>query len=101
MVAVVPRDKVTVMENADKLSIVDPKAAIQRHACKSCGVHLYGLDNDGVGYALDDYNRALIPPEVIVRVEEAKRQIIAGNIATADGCKALIDAGAAMSNTRP
>jgi len=48
------------------------------------GVHLYGLDNDGVGYALDDYNRALIPPEVIVRVEEAKRQIIAGNIKVTD-----------------
>jgi basic membrane protein A and related proteins len=48
------------------------------------GVHLYGLDNDGVGYALDDYNRALIPPEVIVRVEEAKRQIIAGSIKVTD-----------------
>jgi basic membrane protein A len=48
------------------------------------GVHLYGLDNDGVGYALDDYNRALITPEVIVRVEEAKRQIIAGNIKVTD-----------------
>jgi basic membrane protein A and related proteins len=48
------------------------------------GVHLYGLDNDGVGYALDDYNRPLIPPEVIVKVEEAKRQIIAGNIKVTD-----------------
>jgi hypothetical protein len=33
---------------------------------------------------LDDYNRALIPPEVIVRVEEARRQIIAGNIKVTD-----------------
>jgi S-(hydroxymethyl)glutathione synthase len=46
MVAVVPRDKVTVIENADKLSIVDPKAAIQRYACKNCGVHLYGRIED-------------------------------------------------------
>ena len=41
-VAVVSRDNVTVTANADKLHIVDPKAAIQRHACKDCGVHMYG-----------------------------------------------------------
>ena len=33
MVAVVPRDKLNVTANADKLKIVDAKAAIQRHAC--------------------------------------------------------------------
>jgi S-(hydroxymethyl)glutathione synthase len=42
MVAVVPRDKLSVTENADKLAIVDSSAAIQRHACKDCGVHLFG-----------------------------------------------------------
>jgi S-(hydroxymethyl)glutathione synthase len=42
VVAVVPRDKVKVSENGDKLAVVDPAATIQRHACKSCGVHLYG-----------------------------------------------------------
>jgi len=42
MVAVVPRDKLAVTENADKLAIVDANAAIQRHACKDCGVHMYG-----------------------------------------------------------
>jgi S-(hydroxymethyl)glutathione synthase len=46
MVAVVPRDKVGVAENAEKLAIVDPKAAIQRYACKGCGVHLYGRIED-------------------------------------------------------
>jgi S-(hydroxymethyl)glutathione synthase len=47
MVAVVPRDKLRVSKNADKLSVVDPKAAIQRFACKGCGVHLYGrIEND-------------------------------------------------------
>jgi S-(hydroxymethyl)glutathione synthase len=46
-VAVVPRDKVRVTANADKLSVVDPKAVIQRHACKGCGVHMYGrIDNE-------------------------------------------------------
>ena len=42
MVAVVPRDKVTVTANGAKLKIVDPAATIQRHACKACGVHMFG-----------------------------------------------------------
>jgi S-(hydroxymethyl)glutathione synthase len=41
-VAVVPRDSLAVIKNGDKLEVVDPKAAIQRHACKQCGVHMYG-----------------------------------------------------------
>lgn len=41
-VAVVPRDALAVTKNADKLKIVDAAAAIQRHACKDCGVHMYG-----------------------------------------------------------
>ena len=41
-VAVVARDKVNVKANGNKLSIVDPKATIQRYACKECGVHMYG-----------------------------------------------------------
>jgi S-(hydroxymethyl)glutathione synthase len=42
VVAVVPRDKLRVTDNADKLKVVDPNATILRHACKGCGVHLYG-----------------------------------------------------------
>lgn len=41
-VAVVSRDNVSVTANEDKLTIVDTKATIQRHACKECGVHMYG-----------------------------------------------------------
>lgn len=41
-VAVVPRDKLAVTQNANKLKIVDENAAIQRHACTGCGVHMYG-----------------------------------------------------------
>jgi len=48
MIAVVPRDTVTVTENADKLAIVDGSATIQRHACKGCGAHMYGrIENTG------------------------------------------------------
>lgn len=48
------------------------------------GLHVYGLENDGVDYALDEHNRALIPPAVIERVEQAKRDIIAGRIRVTD-----------------
>ena len=48
------------------------------------GVHVYGLDNEGVGYALDDYNRNLIPPEVLQKVEDAKQKIIKGEIKVTD-----------------
>jgi S-(hydroxymethyl)glutathione synthase len=41
-VGVVPRDSVSVEANEDKLAIVDPKATIQRHACRECGAHMYG-----------------------------------------------------------
>jgi S-(hydroxymethyl)glutathione synthase len=41
-VAVVPRDKLNVTQNAEKLRVVDANATIQRHACTECGVHMYG-----------------------------------------------------------
>ena len=48
VVAVVGKDKLSVTANGHKLKIVDPAAAIQRHACTGCGVHLYGrIENQG------------------------------------------------------
>lgn len=47
-VAVVPREALSVTANENKLAIVDESAAIQRHACKKCGVHMYGrIENTG------------------------------------------------------
>ena len=40
LVAVVPRDKLSVTANAQKLKIVDQNAPIQRYACTGCGVHM-------------------------------------------------------------
>ena len=42
VVAVCGRDKLNVASGTQKLKIVDPAAAIQRYACTSCGVHMYG-----------------------------------------------------------
>lgn len=44
------------------------------------GVEEFGLSNNGVGYALDEYNKALISPAIIARVEQLKKDIIAGKI---------------------
>lgn len=55
MLAVVPRDKLSVGDNGAKLEIVDPGAVIQRHACKACGTHMYGRieDTNHPFYGLD------------------------------------------------
>jgi S-(hydroxymethyl)glutathione synthase len=37
-----------VLENGDKLQVIDAAAVIQRHACKACGTHMYGrIENKG------------------------------------------------------
>jgi S-(hydroxymethyl)glutathione synthase len=47
VVAVVPRQNLSVAANGDKLEIVDKSATIQRHACRDCGVHMFGrIENE-------------------------------------------------------
>ncbi|HWS53515.1 MAG TPA: BMP family ABC transporter substrate-binding protein [Pyrinomonadaceae bacterium] len=48
------------------------------------GFHVFGLQEDGVAYALDEYNRALIPADVLREVEAAKQKIISGEIEVTD-----------------
>ena len=48
------------------------------------GFHVFGLDKDGVAYAMDDNNKDLIPDDVIQKTEEAKAKIIAGEIKVTD-----------------
>jgi len=48
------------------------------------GFHVYGLNEDGVGYAMDENNKDLITPEMIKQVEEARAKIIAGQIKVVD-----------------
>jgi basic membrane protein A and related proteins len=48
------------------------------------GFHVFGLDKDGVAYAMDEHNSALIPAEVIQKVEEAKGRIVAGEVKVTD-----------------
>ena len=58
------------------------------------GVTVMGLENDGVGYAMDDNNGPLISDEMKAAVDDARSKIIAGDIKVAsyyenDTCPAL------------
>jgi basic membrane protein A len=48
------------------------------------GFHVFGLDKDGVAYAMDDFNNGLIPKDVLDKVEAAKQKIVAGEIKVTD-----------------
>jgi basic membrane protein A and related proteins len=48
------------------------------------GFHVFGLDKDGVAYAMDEHNKALIPADVIQKVEEARTKIGTGEIKVTD-----------------
>jgi len=64
VVAVVPRDQLSVTANGGKLVIVDPNAAVQRHACKGCGVHMYGrIENTKHPFYGFDFIHTELSPE--------------------------------------
>jgi basic membrane protein A len=50
----------------------------------SAGVKRYGLENEGVDYAMDQYNAKLVPDATRKKVDELKKQIIAGKIQVPD-----------------
>lgn len=50
----------------------------------SPGLHVFGLDKDGVGYAMDENNKDLVTPDAIEAAEAAKKKIIAGEIKVTD-----------------
>jgi basic membrane protein A len=50
----------------------------------SPGLHVFGLDKEGVGYAMDEFNKDLVTPEMIQEAESAKQKIISGQIQVTD-----------------
>ncbi len=48
------------------------------------GVQVFGLKNDGVGYAVDDNNKAILSADAKAKAEAAKADIIAGKIQVHD-----------------
>ncbi|NIY99428.1 BMP family ABC transporter substrate-binding protein, partial [Salipiger sp. HF18] len=58
------------------------------------GVMVLGLAENGVGYALDENNEALVTPEMKAAVDDAREKIVAGEIevhdySSDDSCPAL------------
>ncbi|MBA2333949.1 MAG: BMP family ABC transporter substrate-binding protein [Blastocatellia bacterium] len=52
------------------------------------GFHVFGLDKDGVAYAMDENNTAIIPVDVIQKTEEARAKIVSGEIKVTDAMAA-------------
>jgi basic membrane protein A len=50
----------------------------------SGGIESLGLAENGVGYALDEYNEALLSVDLIIAIEDITAQIIAGEIVVPD-----------------
>ena len=48
------------------------------------GIKVLGLAEDGVGWALDEHNEALITPEMVEAIEAASEAIIAGRLTVVD-----------------
>lgn len=48
------------------------------------GINVMGLANDGVGYAMDEHNAALVTPEMQAAVDEAAAKIKSGEIVVHD-----------------
>jgi basic membrane protein A len=48
------------------------------------GINVMGLANDGVGYALDEHNAALVTDDMKAKVEEAAAKIKSGELAVHD-----------------
>jgi basic membrane protein A len=68
----------SMVKRVDNAVYMTIRAAI--HGEFTGGVHEFGLADDGVGYAMDEYNESMISDEMIAAVEEAKAAIIAGEI---------------------
>lgn len=60
-------------------AVLDVTRMVQSGTFKG-GIYQLGLAEGGVGYVYDEHNRALIPDSVHARVEQIRRDIIAGKI---------------------
>lgn len=59
---------------------VDQAFSDGRDGSFTTGLQSLGLAEDGVGYSFDDFNRELMTPEMQRAIEEARAQIIAGEL---------------------
>ncbi len=50
----------------------------------TAGIQNLGLAEEGVGYAVDEYNEALLPADLVDTLNEISQQIIDGDIIVTD-----------------
>jgi basic membrane protein A len=55
-----------------------------RQGTWKAGVSVLGLKEEGVGWSVDEHNRALVTPDMEKRINEAREAIIAGRIQVTD-----------------
>lgn len=55
IVGVVPVVNMSVTAHSNKLKVINEKATIRRHACKECGVHMFGRVVDGHAFTGLDF----------------------------------------------
>jgi basic membrane protein A and related proteins len=48
------------------------------------GFQVFGLDKNGVGFSMDEFNEALVPVALRAKVDESKARIISGDIKVTD-----------------
>jgi basic membrane protein A len=78
-----PGSVLTSMIKRVDLAVYDAFKAARDGTWKS-GLRVLGVAEGGVGYALDEHNRALITPEMERRLEQARADIVAGKIKVTD-----------------
>ncbi|MFH2129022.1 MAG: BMP family ABC transporter substrate-binding protein [bacterium] len=80
---IVPGQIITSMLKRVDVSVYDAIKKVQSGDL-SGGIHVYGLNNNGVGYALDKYNRKLITGKMEKVVNLFRKKIIDGEIIVPD-----------------
>lgn len=78
-----PGSVLTSMVKRVDLAVYDAFKSVQDGSFKG-GTISFGVAQDGVGYALDDNNKALITADMQAAVEKAKADIIAGTVKVHD-----------------
>jgi basic membrane protein A and related proteins len=64
-------------------AVFDVVQEVQNGSFKG-GFHVFGLEKEGVAYAMDQFNDPLVPADVRQRVEAAKAKIVSGEIKVTD-----------------
>ncbi len=81
--AMQPGKILTSMIKRVDVAVYDSFMSVKNDTFKA-GISNLGLKEDGVGYAVDDNNKALITPEMQAAVDKAKADIIAGTLQVHD-----------------